>query len=92
MNKLLELVSDQNGTLSHTKLWSNVGLLIISCTYMFQVYKYGVTPDLMITYGGIVVTGRVASKYLDGKVQSVDIPQDNSCTTSTASVNTSDNN
>lgn len=67
MNKLLELVQDQNGTLSHTKLWSNIGLFLISVTYCYQVYIHELTPELMLTFGGIVVTGRAASKYLDTK-------------------------
>ena len=66
-------MSDKDGTLSHTKLWANIGLFLISSTYVYQVLKFGLTSELMVTFGGIVVFGRVASKYLDGKAQSINI-------------------
>ena len=77
--RLMELITDPNGTLSHTKLWSNIGMFIVSITYCWHVYKHELSPDLMLAYGGIVVFGRAASKYIDtkGQTSSVDIPQEN---------------
>jgi len=73
--KLLEFISDKDGSFSHTKLWSNIGLATITFTYIHHVIKSGLTPELMVAYGGIVVFGRVASKYIDSKgEQNVSIP------------------
>jgi hypothetical protein len=76
LNKLSELISDPNGTLSHTKVWSNIGMFIITITYCWHVYKHELTPDLMLAYGGIVVFGRAASKYIDANnnTTSIEIP------------------
>lgn len=65
--KLAELITDPNGTLSHTKIWSNIGLATITFTYIHHVVKNGLSPELMVAYGGIVVFGRVASKYIDSR-------------------------
>lgn len=68
--KVMEFITDKDGSLSHTKLWSNIGLAVITFTYIHHVVRNGLTPDLMIAYGGIVVFGRVASKYIDSKGES----------------------
>ena len=70
MMKPMELITDKDGTLSHTKLWSNIGLATITFTYIHHVIKSGLSPELMVAYGGIVVFGRVASKYIDSKGES----------------------
>lgn len=76
--KLLELITDPNGSLSHTKIWSNIGMAVITITYCWHVYSHSLTSDLMLTYGGIVIFGRAASKYIDanGNTTSVEIPQE----------------
>lgn len=63
----MEFIADKDGSLSHTKLWSNIGLATITFTYIHHVIKSGLSPELMVAYGGIVVFGRVASKYIDSK-------------------------
>ena len=62
-----ELITDPNGTLSHTKIWSNIGMATVTITYIIGTYMHGTTPELMVTYGGLVIFGRATSKYLDGK-------------------------
>lgn len=62
-----ELFTDQNGTLSHTKLWSNIGMAAITITFIVGSYTHGPSSELMLTYGSIVVAGRISSKYLDTK-------------------------
>lgn len=62
-----ELITDPNGTLSHTKIWSNIGMATVTITYIIGTYMRGTTPELMVTYGGLVIFGRATSKYLDGK-------------------------
>jgi hypothetical protein len=76
--KFSELITDPNGTMSHTKLWSNIGMAVVTVTFCWHVYKRELTSDLMIAYGAIVVFGRAASKYIDskGNSQSVSIPQE----------------
>lgn len=64
---LKELITDPNGTLSHTKIWSNVGMLTLTVSFIYESYARGVSPELMVAYGTIVVFGRAASKYLDSK-------------------------
>ena len=62
-----ELITDPNGTLSHTKIWSNIGMATVTITYIIGTVMHGATPELMVTYGGLVIFGRATSKYLDGK-------------------------
>lgn len=62
-----ELITDPNGTLSHTKIWSNIGMATLTGAFLYESYARGVTPDLMFAYGAIVVVGRATSKYLDTK-------------------------
>lgn len=62
-----ELITDPNGTLSHTKIWSNIGMATLTVAFIVGTYRHGITPELIVAYGGIVVFGRTASKYLDNK-------------------------
>jgi hypothetical protein len=62
-----ELILDPNGSISHTKLWSNIGMGVVTITYIIGTYMHGITPELMATYGGLVIFGRATSKYLDTK-------------------------
>lgn len=63
--KYQELFTDQNGTLSHTKLWSNIGMATLTVSFLVGTYTHELTPELILAYGSIVVLGRVSSKYLD---------------------------
>ena len=62
-----ELITDPNGTLSHTKIWSNVGMMTLTITFAIGSYTHGPSAELMLTYGSIVVAGRISSKYIDSK-------------------------
>ena len=62
-----ELITDPNRTLSHTKIWSNIGMATITVTFIIGSYTHGPSSELMLTYGSIVVAGRISSKYLDTK-------------------------
>ena len=66
-----ELITDPNGTLSHTKIWSNVGMATITITFIIGSYTHGPSSELMLTYGSIVVAGRISSKYIDSKTVSI---------------------
>lgn len=62
-----ELITDPNGTLSHTKVWSNIGMATLTVSFIIGTCIHGLSSELMLTYGGIVVLGRVSSKYIDSK-------------------------
>lgn len=64
---LKELITDPNGTLSHTKIWSNIGMATLTGAFIIQSVNHGITPELIVAYGGVVVFGRATSKYLDTK-------------------------
>jgi hypothetical protein len=68
--RVLELITDPNGSLSHTKLWSNIANCIASLAFILSVYGHGLTPELLIAYVGVVGLQRVASKYIDSKGES----------------------
>jgi len=66
-NKLMELITSYDGRMSHTKTWSNIGMFVMTIAFLHTSMSKEVTPELLIAYGGIVVAGRVSSKYLDGR-------------------------
>ena len=67
MSKLIELITDPNGSLSHTKIWSNIGMATLTVTFIIGTWSHGITPELIMAYGMVVVFGRATSKYLDTK-------------------------
>ena len=67
MKKVMELITDPNGSLSHTKLWSNVANFLASVAFVWSVYGHGLSPELLLAYVGAVGVQRVASKYIDSK-------------------------
>lgn len=69
--KWQELITDPNGTLSHTKIWSNIGMATLTITFAIGSYMHGPNAELMLTYGSIVVAGRISSKYIDSKTVSI---------------------
>lgn len=69
--KWQELITDPNGTLSHTKIWSNIGMATLTITFAIGSYTHGPSAELMLTYGSIVVAGRISSKYIDSKTVSI---------------------
>lgn len=69
MLNLKELITDTNGSLSHTKLWANIANFTATYTFIYSVYRYPLTPELLAAYVASVGLQRVASKYLDIKAQ-----------------------
>lgn len=43
------------------------GMATITITFIVGSYTHGPSSELMLTYGSIVVAGRISSKYLDTK-------------------------
>lgn len=65
MIQLKQLITDVDGTLSHTKLWSNIGYATAcSATIMNP------TPEMVGVMLAGVVLGRSSSKYLDNAMNS----------------------
>jgi hypothetical protein len=59
---LKELISDTNGSLSHTKLWSNIAYAT-ACTATIM----NPSPEMVGVMLAGIVLGRTSSKYLDTK-------------------------
>lgn len=59
--KISDLFTDVDGSLSHTKIWSNIA-------YACGTYKFAITPDIApdvwLIYLGVVGSAQVASKFL----------------------------
>lgn len=67
MNKLRELIEDQNKTLSHTKLWSNIANFCATISFLYYSFKFKLEVDILVTYLSIVGLQRFGSKFLDNK-------------------------
>jgi hypothetical protein len=39
----------------------------LTATFIIGTYNHGITPELIVAYGGVVIFGRATSKYLDTK-------------------------
>ena len=67
LEKLKELITDPNGTLSHTKIWSNVAMFTATIAF---ANAETLTPELLVAYVASVGLNRLGSKYLDIKADS----------------------
>jgi len=68
MRKLAELFRDAGtGLLSHTKLWANVGYLVMVVAFLRQVWVHELTVDLLMWFGAIFTGSAMASKFLSLK-------------------------
>ncbi|MCI4437050.1 MAG: hypothetical protein JHC33_09615 [Ignisphaera sp.] len=63
--KIMELIKDPNGTLSHTKIWSNVGYSAITYAFLDTCHAKGATPELILAYAAAVGVYRLGNKYID---------------------------
>lgn len=43
----------------------------ITIAFIIGSYTHGPSSELMLTYGSIVVAGRISSKYIDSKTVSI---------------------
>lgn len=69
MNRMLELITGEDGKLSHSKLAANTGLVVISAAFIMQSALHGVTPELMLVYGGLTSGHYLAKTWINGKYQ-----------------------
>jgi hypothetical protein len=63
--KIYELISDKDGSLSHTKLWSNIANGIASGSVINTSINGTLTPELLGVFLAGVGLQRLGSKYLD---------------------------
>lgn len=65
-------VIDQNTKqVSHTKLWSNVGYLIMCIAFLHQVWDSSVTTELYLVFGALVIGNRTLNKYISKGTKNV---------------------
>ena len=63
--KLLLVVDQANNRLSHTKLWSNVGYLIMCYTFLYAVmFGSQAGAELWLIFGGLVIGNRSLNKWM----------------------------
>lgn len=63
--RVLDLITDANGTsLSHTKLWANIGFAAATVAFLRMSWSGTVTVDIWWAYLGCVAGASTASKYL----------------------------
>ena len=73
LDKLSELITEDNGRLSHTKLWANIGNLVASLVFIYHVYKTEtLDPELFLIYLSVLVLQRSVSKITDRKYANSD--------------------
>jgi len=62
-DKLLELISEENGRLSHTKLWNNISSFSIILYFLYSIYNKTVDNELVLIVGGLFIGNRVGSGF-----------------------------
>lgn len=66
--KLLDLIADASGrSLSHTKLWANIGYAAATVAFLRMSWSGTATTDIWWAYLGCVAGASTASKYLSLK-------------------------
>ena len=62
------LVTDcRTGQLSHTKLYAHAGYLAMLIGFLWQVYRTGLTAELLLAFGAIFTGSAALSKLLSLK-------------------------
>jgi len=68
LDRLLELISEENGRLSHTKLWANLGNFVGTFVFVYHCIKTEtLEPELFLMYMSVVVLQRSISKITSSK-------------------------
>lgn len=63
--KLRDFYTDpKSGKFSHTRLWSNIGMLTLTLAFWKMAVACTVTAEIMFAYGAIVVSHRLGDQYL----------------------------
>lgn len=66
-----ELISDENGKLSHTKVWANIGYLAATVAFIKTTWLGTASADIWLVYIGCVAASSTASKFLTLKYTGV---------------------
>jgi len=63
--KLKDLITDpRDGSLSHTKIGSCIGLAAITAAFIKSAWAGTMTPELMLVYGGLTSASHFANNWL----------------------------
>ena len=65
--KILEIISEPDGKLSHTRIQSLGAFIVLSAIFVVHVVRHMLFVELLLAYGGLFVLGRVVNKALDHK-------------------------
>ena len=64
---IMDLVTGEDGKLSHTKTWSNVGYATVTGILIFTAIKGTMIFDMYLAYMVVVATHQTASKFITAK-------------------------
>ena len=69
MKKLKQLfLEDSKGNLSHTKLWSNIGYLILCGVFVYNAgHKIEISAEMFLLFSMVVIGNRTANKIIEFK-------------------------
>lgn len=62
-----ELVTNNDGKLSHTKVWSNIAYGTATIVFIYQAYNQTLTADIWLIYLGVVGAHSAVSKAITAK-------------------------
>lgn len=60
------------GKLSHTKFWSNIGHLVMTIAFIYEVTQGRASTDLWLVYGALVMGNATANKIINAKYNPAD--------------------
>lgn len=74
--KFRDLICDPDGSLSHTKVWSNIGFAAMTAAFVKTAALGDLTPELLLAYGAVLTAHHQISNYLGKKfAASLDTPK-----------------
>lgn len=66
--RVLELITDIDGSMSHTKLWANIAYSVATVVVVTHP-----TYEMLSVYLGAVILGRASSKAIDSMGRKPDV-------------------
>lgn len=60
----LFIVDQDKKQISHTKLWSNVGYLLVCVAFVHQIWDSTASTELYLVFGGLVLGNRTLNKFI----------------------------
>lgn len=59
----MQLVTERDGRLSETKLWSNIAKFVIVISFMYYVYTFKADEWLWLVFGSMLIGHRAVSNW-----------------------------